>query len=153
MIDSSKGLTIIRMLDATPQEVWEAWTNPDSAAQWWHPAGASTPRESVEIDAQVGGSYRYTMVNDETGEEVVTGGVYREVVPCERLAFTWGDPEADPDETPVVTITLEPVTGGTRMTFDLRGVDGAAGDGAFFDGWDQVLDSLAEHSAQESGQR
>lgn len=150
MIDSSKGFTIVRTLDAAPQEVWEAWTDPDQAAQWWHPSGATTPRESVQINAEVGGNYRYTMVNDETGEEVVTGGVYREVVPFEKLAFTWGDPGNEPDETPVVTISLEPAGEGTRMTFDLRGVDGAKGDGFFYDGWDQVLNSLEGHFTDPS---
>lgn len=145
MIDSSKGFTIVRTMEASPQELWTAWTDPDEAARWWHPSGTSTPRESVEIDAQVGGSYRYAMVNDKTGERVVTGGTYLEVVPFKRLTFTWGDPDGDPDETPVVTVSLEPVDSGTRMTFDLRGVDGSAGDGFFYDGWDHVLDSLTQY--------
>lgn len=109
MIDSTKGFTIVRTLQATPEEVWHAWTDPDQAAQWWHPGGTTTPRESVEMDVRVGGSYTYTMVNDESGEKVVTGGVYREIEPFTRLAFTWGEPGGDVDETPLVTITLEPV--------------------------------------------
>jgi len=141
MIDASKGFTLVRTFDATPEDVWRAWTDPDSAAQWW----PSTPRETVEIDARVGGRYTYTMVNDATGEKIVTGGVYREVMPFERLVFTWGHPEGDPDDTPVITITLEPVGDRTRMTFDLRGVDGAKGDKYFYDGWDAALDSLGEH--------
>jgi uncharacterized protein YndB with AHSA1/START domain len=88
----------------------------------------------IEIDAPVGGRYTFTMVNDATGDEVVTGGDYREVVPFERLVFTWGDPDGDPDDTPVVTVTLEPVGERTRMTFDLRGVDGTKGDRSFYDG-------------------
>ncbi|MFV2196820.1 SRPBCC family protein [Nocardiopsis sp. LOL_012] len=142
MIDTSKGLILVRTFDATPEEVWKAWTDPGSAAQWWHPRGTSTPRETVEMDTRVGGRYTYTMVNDATGEKVVTGGVYRELVPFERLAFTWGHPDGDPDDTPVVTVTLEPVSEGTRMTFDLRGVEGFEGDGSFHDGWAEVLDSL-----------
>lgn len=144
MIDASKGFTLVRTFDATTEEIWTAWTDPDSLAEWFS-RWTTTPRETVEVDARVGGRYTYTMVNDDTGDKVVTGGVYREVVPFERLVFTWGDPEGDPDDTPVVTITLESVDGGTRMTFDLRGVDGAKGDGYFYDGWDEALDSLGEH--------
>ncbi|HEV2529690.1 MAG TPA: SRPBCC domain-containing protein [Thermomicrobiales bacterium] len=132
MIDMTRGFTLVRMVEATPREVWEAWTAPDVAAQWWHPRGMSTPRESVEIDSRVGGRYTYTMVSDETGERFVTGGIYRELVPFERLVFTWGAPDGDPDETPVIMITLEPAGEHTRMTFDLRGVDGAKGDGFFY---------------------
>lgn len=94
MIDASKGFTLVRTFEATSEEVWKAWTDPDSAAQWWHGRGGSTPRETVEIDARVGGRYTYTMVNDATGDKILTGGVYREVVPFERLVFTWATRKA-----------------------------------------------------------
>jgi uncharacterized protein YndB with AHSA1/START domain len=148
LIDTSKGFTLVRTFEATPEEIWEAWTDADSAAQWWHPGGTSTPRETVEIDARVGGRYTYTMVNDAYGHKVVTGGIYREVAPFERLVFTWGHPNGDPDDTPVITITLKPVHGGTRMTFDLRGVDGIKGDGSYYDGWQEVLVSLGDYLGQ-----
>lgn len=142
MIDTSKGFAIHRTFAASPDEIWSAWTDADAVAQWWHPPGASTPRESVEIDAKVGGHYIYTMVNDASGDSVVTGGIYQEVVPSERLAFTWGYPDGDPADTPIVSITLEEVDGSTSMTFDLRGVDGTKGDGYYYDGWEGVLVSL-----------
>src|SRR5699024_4909483 len=106
--DMAKAFTITRSLNATAQQLWHAWTDRDAIADWWHPRNTSTPLEEVKVDARVGGHYRYTMVNDDTGERVVTGGVYKEVAPYERLVFTWGEPGADPKKTPVVTITLEP---------------------------------------------
>lgn len=145
MFDTSMGFTLTRTFDATPEEVWTAWTDPDSAAQWWHVHGTSTPREAVEIDARVGGHYTYAMVGDATGDKIVSGGVYREVTPFERLVFTWGNPNDDPADAPIITISLEPVQEGTRMTFDLRGVDGAKGDGFFYDGWEEVLDFLEDY--------
>ncbi len=145
MIDTTQGFTLVRELDATPEEVWAMWTDPDEVARWWHPRGLVTPRDTVRIDARVGGTYAYTMVDEGSGESWPTGGVYREVEPCTRLAFTWGRPDDDPDEAPLVTVTLEPVGGRTRMTFDLRGVAGHPGDGWFHDGWDSALDVLAEH--------
>ncbi|WP_161498846.1 SRPBCC family protein [Cryobacterium aureum] len=84
MIDTSKGFTIVSTYDATPDEVWTAWTDADAAAQWWFPRGTRTPRETAEIDARVGESYVYTMVNDATGDKVVSGGIFREVRPLER---------------------------------------------------------------------
>src|SRR5699024_1040594 len=77
----AKAFTITRSLNATAQQVWHAWTDPDAIADWWHPRNTSTPREEVKVDVRVGGHYRYTMVNDDTGERVVTGGVYKEVAP------------------------------------------------------------------------
>lgn len=146
MIDTTKGFTLVRNFDATPEQIWNAWTLADEAAQWWHPRGMTTPRDSVSIDARVGGRYVYTMVDDETGEKYPTGGRFREVEPFTRLVFTWGLPDAD--DSPVVTITIEPAGELTRMTFDLRGVDGVSGDDSFFDGWESALDSLAEHVGQ-----
>ncbi len=148
MIDTSKGFTLTRTFEATPEEIWTAWTDPDSAAQWWHPRGMHTPREKVEIDARVGGRYAYTMV-DAAGNEFLTFGVYREVVPFERLVFTWGDPSDDPDDFLVITVTLEPDGERTRMTFDLRGLDAARGDDNIYDGWEQSLDLLADHLARQ----
>lgn len=142
MIDATKGFTLVRTFDAAPEEVWAAWTEPDASAQWWRPRNTTTPRELMEMDVRPGGRYVYTMINNDSGDRVVTGGVYREVLPFSRLVFTWGEPDADPDDAPVVTVTLEAIGDKTRMTFDLRGVEGKKGDGFFYDGWDQVLDSL-----------
>lgn len=150
MIDSSRGFTIERLLDATPEQIWNAWTDADDAARWWHPVGMTTPRDTVTIDAKKGGRYAYTMVDDASGEEYPTGGVYREVVPQERLVFTWGEPDADPDDTPVVTVAIASAGDLTRLTFDLRGVDGMAGDDSFYDGWASALDELVTHLGQSA---
>jgi uncharacterized protein YndB with AHSA1/START domain len=146
MIDTSKGFTLTRLLDATPEQIWTAWTDPDHAAQWWHPRGLTTPRDSVQIDARVGGSYSYTMVDDATGEEHPTGGTYSEVVAPERLVFTWGDP--GDGGIAEITVRIEPVGDLTRLTFELRGVDGTSGDDGVYDGWDSALDELATHLGQ-----
>lgn len=148
MIDATRGFTITREFDATPEDLWQAWTDADEIAEWWHPAGMTTPRESVSVDLRVGGRYAYTMVDDTSAEEYPTGGIYRELVENDRLAFTWGNPGDDPDDTPVVTVTFESLGELTRMTFDLRGVDGMRGDESFFDGWDSAIDELAAHLGQ-----
>ncbi|NQX27824.1 SRPBCC domain-containing protein [Microbacteriaceae bacterium VKM Ac-2854] len=148
MIDTNKGFTLTRLLDATPEAIWSAWTEEDQLAQWWHPRGAHTPRESVRADVRVGGSYTYTMVDEASGNEVVTGGVYREVTPITKLAFTWGEPDADPDDSPLATVTIEPLGELTRLTFDLRGVDGSKGDAFMYDGWESALDVLVDHLGQ-----
>ena len=142
---TAPGFTLVRDFDATPEEIWSAWTDPDEVAQWLHARGLTTPRESVTVDARVGGSYAYTMVHDESGESYPTGGVYLEMQPFERLVFTWGMPDTDPSEAPVVTVTLGENGDRTRMTFDLRGVEGTAGDGSFYDGWDSALEVLDEY--------
>jgi uncharacterized protein YndB with AHSA1/START domain len=143
MIDMTKGFTLTREFDATPAELWQAWTDPDEVAVWWHPAGMHTPRETVSMDLRVGGDYAFTMVNDANGEEYRTAGVFRELVENERLAFTWGRP--GDEDAPLIIVTFEGLGELTRLTLELRGLDGMSGDGDIYDGWESALDELARH--------
>lgn len=83
------------------------------------------------------------MVNNETGEEYLTGGTFLDVVSFERLVFTWGHPD-DPSS-PVVTLTLAEQGDRTEMIFHMRGVAGHSGDQYFYDGWSNALDTLTSH--------
>lgn len=146
MLDTSKGFTIVRIIDATAEDIWNAWTDPAEAAQWWHPRGLVTPVDTVSIDARVGGRYSYTMVDEDAGEQYPTGGEYRQVDQPRLLVFSWGDP--DDEDPPLVSVRIDPDDELTRLTFDVCGVDGVSGDDSFYDGWDQALDGLVEHLGQ-----
>ncbi|WP_375002619.1 SRPBCC domain-containing protein [Aeromicrobium sp. CTD01-1L150] len=139
--------SITRVFDAPRELVWRAWTEEAELATWLHPFGVST--DSVSFDVRVGGRYRYTMTNDETGEKFPTGGEYLEVDPIERLAFTWGDPEAPVAGTPVITLTLTPQGERTELVLHMRGHEGKPGDGFVYDGWDEALTNFGRHLAGE----
>jgi uncharacterized protein YndB with AHSA1/START domain len=139
--------TISRTFDAPRELVWRAWTEDAELAQWLSPFGVSTG--SVSFDVRVGGRYRYTMTNDETGEEFPTGGEYIEVDPIERLAFTWGDPDAPVDGAPVITLTLIARGEQTELMFHMLGFDGKSGDGFVYDGWADALTNFGRHLAGE----
>lgn len=144
MIDLTVGFTLVREFPATPAEMWRYWTDPAEATHWMHPRGVTTPQETIRFDVRPGGRYEYVMVNAETGERYPTGGVFREVVPHERMVFTWGKPDDDPDDCPLVTVTFQPTAAGTQMTFDLRGVPAKPSDD-IYEGWEEALDRLGEH--------
>lgn len=139
MNKSTPEFTITRTLNARRELVWRAWTEEKELAAWL----PSTPLESISFDVREGGHYRYTIVNIETGEEYPTGGVFLDVVPFERLVFTWGHP-GDPNS-PVATLTLTERGDRTEMIFHLRGVAGHPGDQYFYDGWSNALDTLTTH--------
>jgi uncharacterized protein YndB with AHSA1/START domain len=61
---STKDLVITRIFDAPRELVYRAFTDPDQLAQWFGPVGYSVPRDTVDIDARVGGHQRFTMVSD-----------------------------------------------------------------------------------------
>jgi uncharacterized protein YndB with AHSA1/START domain len=64
MSDAPHDLVITRIFDAPRALVYRAFTDPDQLAAWFGPVGFSVPRDSVEIDARVGGHQRFTMVSD-----------------------------------------------------------------------------------------
>ncbi len=123
MTDSERGFTLTRMLDAPRERVFQAWTDPWHL-QWFY-SDLVDPREPIEVDLRVGGVWRQKMIVDEN-TEYFTGGIYHEIVPPERVVFTWGAtngwPQIDPDhleDGPVVTVTLNEVGEKTEMTFHL----------------------------------
>jgi uncharacterized protein YndB with AHSA1/START domain len=80
------------------------------------------PAEAIELDLRVGGAWRQRMVIDES-TNYVTGGIYREIVPGEKLVFAWGAdggwPALDPDrldDSPTVTVILDHSGRQTEMT-------------------------------------
>jgi uncharacterized protein YndB with AHSA1/START domain len=81
--------------------------------QWFAPNDAFKV-EVIEVDVRVGGRYRIKM-NAPDGEVHDVSGVYREVVPNERLVFTWAW-RTTPERESLVTVTLRPVGTGTALT-------------------------------------
>lgn len=142
--------TLHRTVAAPRERVWRAWTDADELTLWHHPARVSTPRDSIAVDVREGGTYRYTMVNDEDGEEYPTAGTYLLVSEPERLVFTWGSPDDDPAESPVVAVDLTASGGGseTEVALHVRGIPGEPGDDNVYDGWSQALENLAGHVAR-----
>jgi uncharacterized protein YndB with AHSA1/START domain len=86
---AAQEITITRVLEATRELVWKAWTEPDQLVQWWGTGarGWSMPPSAVTMEVRPGGTFRVTLTNDEDGTEMTTQGVYREVVEPERLVI------------------------------------------------------------------
>jgi uncharacterized protein YndB with AHSA1/START domain len=136
--------TLTRVVAARRELVWDLWTDPGELAHWFHPRGTHTPRDLISVDLRVGGRYRYTMVDDSSGQSTVAGGVYLELRRPERLSFTWGHPEEPPDSAPTVTLTLAEVGEQTELTLHVRGTAARPGDDTASTGWQQALDALAD---------
>ena len=86
-IDQETALELTHRFAAPRERVFDAWTNPDVLKQWWK-AAATWDTPLADVDAREGGGYRLSMRTDE-GEVHTVYGVYQEVRPPERLAFTW----------------------------------------------------------------
>ncbi len=112
-VETKPSLAIDRTLRAAPQRVWQAWTQAEALKKWFAPADAFKV-EVAEADVRVGGRYRIVMTAPD-GEVHDVSGVYREVVPNERLAFTWAW-RSTPERVSLVTVTLRPAGSGTALT-------------------------------------
>jgi len=83
---AANELVISRVFDAPRELVYKAFTDPDQLAAWFGPVGYSVPRETVEIDARVGGYQRLVMVNDaDPSETSPVDATFTEVIENELL--------------------------------------------------------------------
>jgi uncharacterized protein YndB with AHSA1/START domain len=82
-------LVISRVFDAPRELVYRAFVDPEQVAAWFGPVGFSVPRESVSIDARVGGHQRFTMVNDsDPSFTSPVDAIFTEVIENELLVGT-----------------------------------------------------------------
>jgi uncharacterized protein YndB with AHSA1/START domain len=107
------SLTIKRRFNAPPEKVFAAWTDPEKVKRWMGPAAVEVL--SAENDARNGGRYRWLMQSPD-GTQHDVSGVYREVVPNEKLVFTWAW-KSTPERESLITITFKRDGAGTMMTF------------------------------------
>jgi uncharacterized protein YndB with AHSA1/START domain len=79
-------LVMTRIFDAPRELVYRAFTDPDQLSQWFGPVGWSAPRDSVDVDARVGGHQRFTMVNDDDPSQTSpVNATFTEVIENELL--------------------------------------------------------------------
>jgi uncharacterized protein YndB with AHSA1/START domain len=148
---TQRAFTITREFDAPRELVFRAWTDPEHATRWFGPRGCTTPRSSIEMDVRPGGTWRATMIRDDTGQEFPTGGFYLEVRPPEQLVFTWREPGGDAES--IVTVDLADVGGNrTAMTFHQAGFTSEETRRGVHEGWSSAFDRLAEHVTDPPGE-
>jgi uncharacterized protein YndB with AHSA1/START domain len=168
-----RGFTLIRTLPAPSDLVFRCWTEPDRLEWFFHPEFA-TPTEPIEVDLTVGGAWRQRMVVDEF-TSYVTGGIYREISPGEKLVFSWGAvggwPELEThtlDDVPLVTVIFDETDAAeargdarraTDMIFSVALPDHltdaevrAWDESGFEENWGTTLDRLAAVITRDSGQ-
>ena len=114
-----RELVMTRDFAAPRALVYEAFTRPELLRQWlgvfdgWALA-------VCEIDLRVGGAYRWVWRNPNRAAEMGARGIYREIVPDERIVVTerfddpWYRGEA------IVTTAFVERGGGTALTMTIR---------------------------------
>jgi uncharacterized protein YndB with AHSA1/START domain len=140
-------LSLVRIINAAPEKVFRAWTEPDLLKQWFTPKPWTVA--SAELDVRPGGTNLIVMCSPE-GQEYPNRGVYLEVVKNQRLVMTDAYTSAwVPSDKPFMTaiITFEDEGGKTRYT--ARALHWNAEDRkaheemGFHEGWGKATDQLA----------
>lgn len=103
---------ITRLLDAPPERVFKAMTDPKLVAQWWGPRKYATIVD--KLDFRVGGTWRY-INRDGEGHDFVFHGVYHAIEAARRVVQTF-EFEGVPGHVSLETMTLQDRAGKTLIT-------------------------------------
>ena len=146
----TRQLLIERTLDAPPDRVFDAFTDPDQLKQWWWPNGFSCP--AAEVDLRVGGRYRLAVewpdfIPADAQFSHYLGGEYYEIDRPHRLVMSGRVINDDQDElfATLIELTFEARDGGTALTVrqsyfePMPPADALAG---AEQGWSEQLDKL-----------
>jgi len=142
---AERVLVIERVFDAPRELVFKCWTEPEHLARWIGPRGFSSTILACEL--RQGGNYRMRM-HDPDGQDHWQQGVFREIVPPERIVRTycWTDADGRPTrpET-MLTVTFEDLGGRTRLTLHQAIFESITARDDHQRGWSGSLDQLAEY--------
>lgn len=130
-----------RVLRAPPLRVYKAFLDADALAKWLPPYGFTC--KVHHMDARVGGSFRMSFTNFNTGSSNSFGGDYLELISGERLRYTdkFDDPNL-PGEMQV-TVQLSKVLCGTEVNIVQEGIPAVVPVEMCYLGWQESLVQLA----------
>jgi uncharacterized protein YndB with AHSA1/START domain len=143
-------LFLTRELAAPREQVYAAWTDPRQASRWWAPKGFRPL--ACEMDVRPGGAWRREMRTPD-GKLVVKHGLYREIVPPERLVFTYITEHTggviDPET--LVTVTFADLGDGrTRLTLRHSAFETETARDDHRGGWTSALDRFTAFLAGQA---
>ena len=139
---TSPSLTLKRRINAAPAKIYAAWTDPEKLAAWFGPAKVREGSVQAETDRRVGGRYRISFYATD-GEYFQAGGVYREIVPNERLVMSWAW-HSTPERESQLTISLKSDGAGTLLTLHHEQFFNEAARDGHEKGWTELLGKLEQ---------
>ena len=131
-----------RVLKAPPARVYKAFIDGPAMVKWLPPNGFTATMH--EQDARVGGKFRMSFTNFDSGGEMFFGGEYLEMKPGEKLRYT--DRFEDPNLPGLITVTvlLKAVSCGTDLSITQEGIPDIIPEEMCYLGWQDSLRQLAE---------
>jgi uncharacterized protein YndB with AHSA1/START domain len=136
----SNSVSFHRVLKASPEKVFRAFTTASAVASWLPPYGFVC--EVQKFEPKTGGSYRMTFINFTSGNGHSFGGKYTEIKQNEFLKYTdkFDDPNLPGEMT--TTVSLKKVMVGTEIRITQEGIPDAIPAEMCYLGWQESLDKL-----------
>ena len=132
-------LVVRRLIHASAERIFDAWTRPEQLRAWWGPRPVTC--SGAEVDLRVGGRYRIANAVPD-GSTVVIEGEFREIERPQKLVYTWRMGQ-DPQESSLVTVRFEEHGEATEVVIVHEQLPSVAVRDSHAQGWNGCLDGLA----------
>jgi uncharacterized protein YndB with AHSA1/START domain len=139
---SKNRVSLHRVIKATPDRVYRAFIDADAMCKWFPPNGFTG--KVHHLDAKLGGTYKMSFTNFNTGKSHSFGGKYIELVPGEKLVIT--DEFDDPNlpGTMTTNVSIKKVFCGVELNIVQEGIPDVIPLEACYLGWQESLVLLAK---------
>ena len=139
---NNNSVSLHRVLKATPEKVYRAFTESNALASWIPPYGFLCTVH--EMNVQVGGTYKMSFYNFSTGNGHSFGGKYVEIKPNEFLKYTdkFDDPNLPGEMT--TSVWLQKVMVGTEIKILQEDIPEMIPAEMCYLGWQESLEKLAK---------
>lgn len=135
------SIAIERLIDASADFLFEAWTVPDRLTAWWGPGPVTCPQ--AKVDLRVGGEYRIAN-RLEDGSILWITGEFIEIDRPSRLVYSWL--VMDQSVPSRVTVTFVEQDGGTLVRVEHDRIANRELAENHEMGWNGCLDGLAKYA-------
>lgn len=137
---ATNSVTLHRVLKASPEKVFRAFTEAHAVATWYPPYGFTCTVH--EMKAETGGAFKMSFTNFSTGNSHSFGGTFEEIKPNEFIKYSdrFDDPGL-PGEM-ITTVTLEKSVAGTSLRIVQEGIPEQIPADFCYQGWQDSLDKL-----------
>ena len=137
---SNNSVTLHRVLTATPEKVFRAFSDTTAFSSWIPPYGFLCTTQQFEFKA--GGNYKMTFTNFSTGNGHSFGGKFLEIKPNEFIKYTdkFDDPNL-PGEM-ITSVWIKKVSAGTELKVTQEGIPEMIPADMCYLGWQESLEKL-----------
>lgn len=137
---SSNSVSLHRVLKASPEKVFRAFTDANAMTAWLPPYGFLCVVHHMEV--KKGGGYKMSFINFTTGNGHSFSGEYLDIKTNEFLKYTdkFDDPNLPGDM--ITSVWLKKVSCGTDLKITQEGIPAAIPAEMCYLGWQESLDKL-----------